>query len=171
MIIQTRLCECGCGRIPPIATRNIRGFKKGEYFRFVHGHSPRMNDAQGWTDRSGYRRHSATRSGQRHTRHEHVLIAERAIGHKLPFKAVVHHHDGIKINNANTNLVICENQAYHKLIHARMRILTIGGDPNTQKICARCKQLRQRTTDFYKSSAKYDGLHSVCRECLRGSIS
>jgi len=51
----------------------------------------------------------------------HVLIAEKALGKKLPPGAVVHHADGNPSNNKNSNLVICPSQAYHMLIHARTR--------------------------------------------------
>ena len=51
---------------------------------------------------------------------EHVLVAERALGKYLPTGAVVHHVNVDRRNNAPTNLVICENQTYHKLLHVRM---------------------------------------------------
>jgi len=51
----------------------------------------------------------------------HVLVAEKALGKTLPKGAVVHHVDGNRKNNEPTNLVVCPNQAYHLLLHKRMR--------------------------------------------------
>ena len=51
---------------------------------------------------------------------EHVVVAERALGKHLPAGAVVHHVDVNRRNNAPTNLVICQDAAYHKLLHARL---------------------------------------------------
>ena len=38
-----KLCECGCGQVAPIATRNWhkKGIKKGQALRFVCGHHRR----------------------------------------------------------------------------------------------------------------------------------
>ncbi len=70
---------------------------------------------------------------------EHVVIAERALGHALPPKAVVHHADGNPRNNVNANLVICPDQAYHLLLHTRMEALSACGNANWLK-CEYCKQ-------------------------------
>jgi hypothetical protein len=58
---------------------------------------------------------------------EHILVAERAIGHFLPKGAEIHHWNEVKTENRNRNLVICPNRAYHLLLHARMRIQRAGG--------------------------------------------
>jgi len=52
---------------------------------------------------------------------KHVLVAEKALGKSLPKGAVVHHVDLDKKNNKPSNLVICPDQAYHLLLHKRMR--------------------------------------------------
>lgn len=69
----------------------------------------------------------------------HVLIAERALGKPLPAGAVVHHADENPSNNAPTNLVICPSQAYHVMLHKRMRAMNACGNPNWV-ICPRCKR-------------------------------
>ena len=70
---------------------------------------------------------------------EHVEVAERAIGRKLPLGAIVHHHDENTSNNVPSNLVICPDIAYHKLLHRRMRALAASGDANN-RICSFCKR-------------------------------
>lgn len=49
----------------------------------------------------------------------HRLRAEAALGKPLPHGAQVHHADGSL--DANAPLVICQDAAYHKLLHQRMR--------------------------------------------------
>lgn len=70
--------------------------------------------------------------------HEHILVAEEALGKYLPAKSVVHHVDETKDNNSPTNLVICENVAYHNLLHQRLRALKASGNPNAVR-CRYCK--------------------------------
>jgi hypothetical protein len=68
---------------------------------------------------------------------EHIIIAEKALGHKLPPGAVVHHWVGK--SNENSNLAIFPNQAYHLLIHQRMAAKKACGNPNWRK-CVYCKK-------------------------------
>lgn len=73
---------------------------------------------------------------------EHILVAERVLGHKLPPGAQVHHVDRDGLNNRPDNLVICDSAAYHNLLHRRMRarpelfpepIRAVAGISNTRK--------------------------------------
>lgn len=95
---------------------------------------------------------------------EHVLIAEKALGKPLPRGAIVHHHDENRINNHNSNLVICQDISYHMLIHARMRIMKAGGNPDLHKICCDCGEMKSMD-DFHKSKSEFNGLASRCRPC------
>lgn len=67
----------------------------------------------------------------------HRYVAEQALGKPLPEEAVVHHWDRDELNNSNENLLICPDQSYHMLIHARMDAMDATGDPDKRrcKIC------------------------------------
>jgi hypothetical protein len=112
--------------------------------------------------RNGYR--CKTVNGE--VRYEHVAIVEAALGKRLPVGAVVHHVDGNKFNNANANLVACDSQAYHMLLHARTRVIKVGGDPDIQAVCSKCYELK-RLDDFHRNAHKDMGRHDACKKCRR----
>jgi hypothetical protein len=58
---------------------------------------------------------------------EHILIAEKALGHPLPLEAPVHHVDTNPEHNENNNLVICEDGSYHIFLHRREQSLKACG--------------------------------------------
>lgn len=64
---------------------------------------------------------------------EHIVVAEMALGKPLPIGAVVHHVNENHYDNRNENLVICENRAYHALLHARLRALKECGNPDWRR--------------------------------------
>jgi len=71
--------------------------------------------------------------------YEHILVAEKALGKRLPTGAVVHHVDENKSNNVPANLVVCPDEAYHRLIHRRMDALDACGNPDFRK-CPLCEK-------------------------------
>lgn len=95
---------------------------------------------------------------------EHRIKAELAIGRVLEMHHPVHHVDGDPGNNVNVNLVICEDNAYHKLLHRRMNVLMAGYDPNSNRWCSGCKVPRP-IDHFNSDSYQTDGIASMCRVC------
>ena len=93
-----------------------------------------IRDGSGWINDGGYR--NISRNGLSIL--EHVFIAEKALGRKLRGHEVVHHANGNKLDNVNTNLVICTTQ-YHNMIHQRMRAFELSGNPNF-RLCTYCKE-------------------------------
>lgn len=105
--------------------------------------NPDSTYGDGRTVSSGYVMVSAPGHPRAHTQgnyvFEHILIAERALGKFLPKGAVIHHVDGDKANNAPNNLVICQDNNYHRLLHIRTRGLKEYGNVQARK-CVVCKQ-------------------------------
>ena len=158
------LCECGCGATTALAPHNdaSKGWIKGQPLRFLRWHHCALK-ATPWKPhrRTDHKYAARILHGQRELLHR--LRAKKALGHPLPLRAVVHHADGSKRWDAP--LVICQDENYHRLLHARMRIVKAGGNPNTQKICSYCRQVRSREL-FYHATASRDGLTQACRPCM-----
>ena len=128
------LCECGCGRETKVSPKTCteKGWVKGRSRRFLHGHHMGIGE-----------NHPRWKNGRKifpsrkqkyvailkpdHPRNtsryifEHILIAESVLNRYLPDGAVIHHVDGNGLNNAKNNLVICQDENYHKLLHTRQR--------------------------------------------------
>jgi hypothetical protein len=125
----------------------------------------------GWRISSGgYVQRFVGEPGRRY-RFEHELVAEQVLGHPLPPDACIHHVNGIKTDNANANLVICQDDSYHFELHRKMAVRRAGGNPWTDRLCCLCRRPKPATV-FYRQSIKRspynpDGRASVCSECGR----
>lgn len=150
--IPLGFCQCGCGGQTRIARRtyNKIGHTKGQPQRYIKGHCPpeprRMGEHYAW---KGGKFHCGEYIMVKSPGHpnaykrdymlEHIIVAEKALGKFLPPSAEVHHVNEMKGDNRNNNLVICQDGAYHKALHSRMRALKACGNPNWKK-CNICKQ-------------------------------
>lgn len=76
-----------------------------------------------WIDKWGYVRIDGNRKRNGHGWYlkEHRVVAEKMIGRPLKKDECVHHIDGNKQNNAETNLLVTNNYQHHKLIHASLQ--------------------------------------------------
>jgi hypothetical protein len=93
---------------------------------------------------------------------EHVVIAEKAIGRALAGGEVVHHVDMNGENNTPSNLVICPNDAYHALLHKRMRALDACGNANYER-CGLCKQYDDPSNLENASTKGIMPYHKACK--------
>jgi len=98
---KERFC-CDCGK--ELHDHNsLRCRSCSQFFRFrKDGKKPKLLC-------NGY---PVVRISKHRYAYEHKVRAEKALGNRLPPKAIVHHH-------SKTELVICQDQAYHLFLHRR----------------------------------------------------
>jgi hypothetical protein len=135
-------CECGCGG--------------STAYRFVRGHYQRTVERT-----VGYKQETWVNGKPREL---HAIIAERVLGRPLPKGTQVHHVDGNKLNNATSNLVICQDAAYHQLLHYRLRVLRAGGNPNGDRICRICGP--KPAAQFHRRGKSYQPMCRACHKVL-----
>jgi hypothetical protein len=124
---SNKTCACGCG------TR-----LKDDRSVWAKGHN--LINPNGYQTSGYVYQHILLHPRKQRTNNrigQHILIAEKVLGKYLPQKSIVHHIDGNGHNNENSNLVICENRAYHQLLHARQRAYNAVGDVQ-QRPCVVC---------------------------------
>lgn len=140
---SNQLCACGCGEYTFISNRHDNKDKPNKYLR---GHNQKGKNHHIWNGgiykKNGYayvlkKGHPKAIKGG-YVRRSH-LVAETILGKPLPSKAIVHHVSGIRNDDRPQNLVICENQKFHLLLHRREIALRKCGHANWRK-CPFCKQ-------------------------------
>lgn len=157
-----KVCECGCGeRVEGLTT-------KGRSRRFVHGHNRR---GAGRGAKASGRYATVSAPGHPHADgrgqvREHVFVASAVFGGALPPKAVVHHVNGDRWDNRPENLVICEDQKYHMLLHRRQAALEAVGDANWRH-CHYCGEYGDPETDDMFAPDSGSRAASYHRECNR----
>lgn len=96
---------------------------------------------------------------------EHIVIAERALGRFIEWPVLVHHHNRIKADNRGSNLVICQDEAYHQLLHMRQRALEACGHA-TWRRCVYCGQYdAPEQMQVHARGRRTEQFHH--RECVR----
>lgn len=99
--------------------------------------------------------------------YRHIEIAERALGKPLPLGAQVHHVDYDESNNNSSNLVICQDQKYHRLLHRRTDAFNACGNPNFI-ICRHCREYDDPSAMFCEGSRSFS--HASCRSKYRRDL-
>lgn len=158
-----KLCECGCGRKAPIAKQTNKkiGHIKGQPVRFIRGHVKYRGGRS--VHQKGYlmiKKLGHPRADNRGYVFEHILLAEKILGKSLPQSACLHHLNGNPADNRPKNLVICQDNAYHKLLHQRTRAWQECGHANWRK-CTICQQWDD-PKNLYISPKNKNPLHRNC---------
>lgn len=137
------LCMCGCGERTSDANGGDRrrGNVGGKPVKYIRGHvqgllsvGDRRQRVHGYIAVYDPGHPNANSQG---FVYEHVAVASRALGKAIPQGAQVHHVNGDKADNRPENLVICEDQGYHTLLHVRARALEACGNPDW-RMCYLC---------------------------------
>ena len=145
---------------------DARGYCRNHYKRFMRHGDPltvkQASPGSGWIDKKGHRCHTV----DGHAKPDHVIVAEKALGHPMPAGAQVHHMDENPLNNDPSNLVICPSAGYHQMLHARMRAFKATGNADWKK-CPFCHKYDD-PVNMEKEKVRF--VHKVCRNLSRNAI-
>lgn len=161
------LCSEGCGR-----KAWARGYCASHYQRARASGAleaaPRIRNIKGAGAINGQGYRYLTIDGVRVR--EHIVVAEAALGRKLPPGAQVHHVNMDRSDNRGANLVVCPSQAYHQILHLRTEALDASGHADWRR-CAFCKQFDAPANLAFASSGKTNAspkvYHLECRAAHR----
>ncbi len=160
-------CHCGCNQKTKLIDRNNKntGLIKGQPNKFLRGHNNYSRNG-GKVKRSGgymlqkvYNHPNENQAG--YIPYSHFVV-EKVLGKFLPNNCEVHHVNGICDDDRHKNLVVCQDRAYHKLIHRRQRAFDACGNANWRK-CWICKQYDDPKNIYIYSDGKYEKTyHNKC---------
>lgn len=156
-LIPFGYCDCGCGETMHLTD------KRGRLRRFIKGHEGRGSRGGSRIMSTGYEMslkgddHCSPKAGKTL---RHIIIAEKALGKPLPQGSEIHHVNSIRADNGRGNLVICQDRAYHRLLHQRTTALNVCGHADWLK-CYYCGQYDalQNMVIHYR---KRRGYHRYC---------
>jgi hypothetical protein len=170
--IPDGFCQCGCGKKLPQIKFNYR-LKKNT--QFIHGHNNAGSNHWDWKNgraltHGGYigirdRERTHLRVNFNRYVREHILIAETVLGKPLPPNAVIHHINHDRTDNRQENLVICEDNSYHHLLHHREKALKACGHSNYY-MCRFCKTWDD-PNNMIHVAINYSYYHRNCRNKYR----
>ena len=119
----------------------------GEPHRYIVGHNARAQHSNNWkggrfVSPAGYAyvmfpTHPHANVIGRVS--EHKIAVENALHRLMPKSAIFHHKNHIRDDNAPSNIVVCDSQAYHQIIHRRERAFRAVGNANWRR-CTICKE-------------------------------
>ncbi|MCK5612834.1 HNH endonuclease [Candidatus Pacearchaeota archaeon] len=166
------LCKCNCGNIRTVSGSHLRsgatvscGCFKNEFWSKRRGRK-----SQYWKGGRSIRPDGYVafympdhpRASSKRYVLEHIVIAEKALGKRLPQNACSHHVDHDRSNNKNNNLVVCEDLAYHNLLHKRERALKSCGNAN-YLWCWYCQKFDEPKY-ILTEKGKNSGIHYDCKK-------
>lgn len=166
-LIPYGYCACGCGGKTKISlvSHKTRRLFKGRHFKFIHNHHGISKNNGNWHGGISFKAYSHGKRSIRMPDHpratktgyiaEYILVAEKALGKYLPSTAPVHHH-------TEKQLVICQNNAYHKLLHQRQRAFEASGHANWLK-CPYCKEYDDPVNLFVPNIPRRSAYHRSCK--------
>ena len=169
------LCLCGCDQETKISqiTNSKFGSIKGISNRYVHGHhikgsnNPHYNNGKTYSKNDGIlltlpNHPNARKNG---TVLEHIVICSAVLGKPLPLKAIIHHWDKNNSNNKSFNLLICQDQSFHMVIHMRQKAYEQSGHAD-YRYCNTCEKWHS-TKDMCKNRNASLGYGHICKVCHR----
>jgi hypothetical protein len=137
-------CLCGCGSAAALGRKYISGHNLRNLARTeVHRQHIAAALQRAWKtkrqrlpigarrlDRRGYVVVKVL-AGKGPWKLEHVIVAERMLGRTLRPGEIVHHINGDRSDNSETNLFVCRNHSHHNEVHrteaAALRVLLKAG--------------------------------------------